>query len=532
LADLLSHVPALRRLRAEHLASDFRAFARAAWNVVFPGRKLAWSPGYDLLSEVLTAVARHDPRFRRLIWNQPPRTAKSFFFSIAFPVWRWLTDPSHQFVFASYEMDLSIDLSVLRRDLIQSPWFQRLFSDRFQLSGDRNQKAQFANDHRGTMFATSTNARLMGFGFDTCVGDDLTSADMALSDVIRTGANTWFDHTLRQRANDPADASILVISQRVHECDVPGFLIQSEPDTWTHISIPLVAEQPARYVFPLSGNVWERPAGDVLQPKRFTSKVIDELRCRRLVFNGQYQQSPVPLEGNMVKASDLQYYGGTDPRTAEPDEHLPKIFDLKIISVDCASKDYSDSDYTAILTIGIKGRKRYVLDCINAHLDVNAMETAIRAQRERHGPVNAILVEGAASGIAVFQRLRVNVGGVIDISPAGGKVARMAATSPEFQAGDWYFPRHARWTQPLTAQLLAFPRSRNDDMVDALSQAAIWLAQQVPLGDKPYTPYLIGCDERNEADAFEVLFNPAPVPEGHGYAMDEATFDAWFQKLK
>lgn len=44
----------------------------------------------------------------------------------------------------------------------------------------------------------------------------------------------------------------------------------------------------------------------------------------------------------------------------------------------------------------------------------------------------------AASGIAVAQRLKVNVGGVVEVTPQGGKVARMMAAPPEFQAHDWY----------------------------------------------------------------------------------------------
>jgi hypothetical protein len=64
-----------------------------------------------------------------------------------------------------------------------------------------------------------------------------------------------------------------------------------------------------------------------------------------------------------------------------------------------------------------------------------------------------------------------------EVNPRGGKIARMAAASPEFQAHDWYFKRNAAWTGVLVEQLLAFPRGRHDDLCDAISQAAIWLAE-------------------------------------------------------
>jgi predicted phage terminase large subunit-like protein len=484
LNSLLARAPIIGPVMAERLANDFSAFARAAWATVNPGRRLIWSAAYDLLAECLTAMKARDPRYARLIVNMPPRCAKSFFASIAFPCWAWLTEPGHNFVCASYSMDLSSEHSIARRNLILSPWFRRLFSDRFTLSDDRNLTSQFSNNHRGTMFCTSTGARLLGFGFDSAIIDDATSATMALSDSERTAANVWFDSTLRSRANDPSTATIAVISQRVHELDLPGSLLQNEVGTWTHIKIPLVAETPAQYVFP-SGKVWKRPEGDVLMSQRFTAKVVEELQQRRLIFSGQYQQSPCPLEGNLIKVVDLRYYGGVDPVTGALDEQLPADFDVRFVTVDCSFKNYSDSDYTAIITIGVKGRKRYVLDAVNLHLDVNAMEVAIRGQIARWGPIEAVLIEEAASGVAVLQRLKVNVTGVVGVVPRGGKMSRMMAASPEFQAGDWFFSRNASVTQLLTSQLISFPNTAHDDLVDCISQASAWLQEHQFCGSSP-----------------------------------------------
>jgi hypothetical protein len=60
---------------------------------------------------------------------------------------------------------------------------------------------------------------------------------------------------------------------------------------------------------------------------------------------GQYQQRPAPIEGNLIKRSEVRYYGGIDPRTGQGDENLPANFDRKLISVDCAFKDLATSDY-------------------------------------------------------------------------------------------------------------------------------------------------------------------------------------------
>jgi len=179
----------------------------------------------------------------------------------------------------------------------------------------------------------------------------------------------------------------------------------------------------------------------------------------------------------MIRRSEVRYYGGIDPRTGQADEKLPESFDWKVISVDCAFKDSATSDYVAIGVIGVKGRRRFVLNVVNKHLDAAATEAEIRRQREANRPICAVLVEDKANGPAVIQRLKLNVPGVIEINPQGGKTARMFAAAPEWQAGDWYVDRNAAWTGPFIDQITMFPAGHHDDMADMMSQAASWLLQ-------------------------------------------------------
>jgi predicted phage terminase large subunit-like protein len=326
------------------------------------------------------------------------------------------------------------------------------------------------------MIATSVGATAMGRGCDTAILDDPVSADQALSDAERTRANNWIDATLRSRLNDPATGAIILVMQRLHELDPTGCLLEQEPGVWTHIRIPLEAEEDETWSFPISGRTVRRKLGEILMPDRFPAATVEQLRARRLVFAGQYQQRPAPVEGNLIKRNEVRYYGGIDPRTGQADEKLPQNFDLKVISVDCAFKNLATSDYVAIGVIGVKGRKRFVLNVINKHLDAAATEAEVRRQRDDNYPIRAVLVEDKANGPAVIERLKVNIPGVVEINPQGGKIARMFAAAPEWQAGDWYVDRNASWTGPFIEQITTFPAG-HDDMVDMMSQAASWLLQ-------------------------------------------------------
>jgi len=464
---------AARPLVAAGLQNDLGGFCRAAWPHLHRGTRLSWTWSHDLMCEYLTQVKRRE--ITRLIINCPPRFAKSSIAGILFPVWSWLSSPEMTFLCASYEIDLASSHNLDRRRLIACEWFQGLFRDRFRLNSDRSLVQEFTNANGGAMLAASVNSRAMGRGGDIVVIDDPLSADSAYSDVLRGEVNEWFMHMLPQRLNDPATSPIVLIQQRLHQDDPTGFLLEREPGEWTLLRLPLVAEEDERWVFPVSGRVVIRKEGETLDPKRFTKKVVEARQRNRIVWASQFQQRPAPLEGNMVRTADLRYFGGRDPRTGERDAEMPEAFDQKLISVDCSFKDKATSDFVAILTIGVSGSRRYLLNAVNSHLDLDATEDEIRRQHALFGPINAVLIEDKANGSAVIGHLKDHISGVIAVNPEGGKVARLVAVSPEFQAHDWVLDRNAAWCDPFIEQLTMFPNAKNDDMVDACTQAGIWL---------------------------------------------------------
>jgi predicted phage terminase large subunit-like protein len=460
-------------LIAEHLRKDFAAFCREAWPHLHRGSKLSWTLAHDLICEYLVMVWQK--RILRLIINCPPRFAKSSIVTILFPIWCWLQDPTLAFLCASYEIDLATNHNLDRRRLMETQWFKNLFGDRFQMATERSQAGEFGNVQGGIMQAASTNSRAQGRGGHILIVDDPLSADAAYSEIFRNETNSWFVHQLPQRLNDPATSAIVVVMQRLHQNDPTGFLLAQEDSDWFLLKLTLIAEEPESWTFPISGRVWTRRKSECLDPKRWSPKVVRERQRNRLVWASQFQQEPAPLEGNIIRVSDLRYFGGRDPFTGERDPELPDRFDRKIISVDAAFKDKATSDYVAILTIGVEGSRRYVLNVVNAHLGLDATEDEIRRQHTLYGPISTVLVEDKANGTAVVSHLKEHISGVIAVNPAGGKLARVVAASPEFQAHDWYIDRNAAWRDVFIDQVTVFPNARHDDVADAASQASIWL---------------------------------------------------------
>lgn len=269
----------------------------------------------------------------------------------------------------------------------------------------------------------------------------------------------------------------------MHELDPSGYQLEQDKGAWEHVSIPLEAEEQKTYSFPISGRTHLRDRDSVIHSERFSPKTVASLKKNRMDWAGLYQQHPAPIEGNLIKRSDVRYYGGINPVTGEKDKPLPKSFDFVLISCDAAFKDLKSSDYVAIGAIGTLGPNRYLLDVVNDHLDLDATELAILRMREQQmklgRPVSGVVVEDKANGPAIVSHLQQKIPGVLAVNPQGGKVARMFAVAPEWQAGNWHVERNAAWCEPFIQQITMFPASAKDDMADMMSQAGIYLQMPV-----------------------------------------------------
>jgi hypothetical protein len=115
--------------------------------------------------------------------TRPPRSGKSLLATIFLPCWVWLRDPAERFMFASYSAVLSTKHSIDRRTLIKSRWYRSRGGTTVKLAEDLNQKAEFANTHRGHMIATSVSASATGRGGNFLLAGLTVFFDSAATEV-------------------------------------------------------------------------------------------------------------------------------------------------------------------------------------------------------------------------------------------------------------------------------------------------------------------------------------------------------------
>jgi hypothetical protein len=334
----------LRAARREHLV----AFNEKVFQTLDPGARYEHSWYLDHVCYALTRVARGE--VRRLILAMPPRSMKSLTVSVGFTAWLLGQDPTKRIICASYADDLARKLSIDTRAVMESRWYRELFPET-RLATKRN--AELITTHRGYRYAAGMNGGVLGRGADLIVVDDPIKATDALSQAERRRVNETFDSTFLTRLDDKRRGAIVVVMQRLHQDDLVGHVVGS--GDWDIVSIPAIA--PERMVYRLGDpvdDVYIRQPQEVLHARE-PREVLEEIRRAQgsLTFEAQYQQAPVPLQGNVVKRDWLRYY------TRAPDR-----FDVLMVSWDTASTISPDADYSVGTVWGAKGLDFYLLDLV------------------------------------------------------------------------------------------------------------------------------------------------------------------------
>ena len=442
--------------------SSLPEFIKRSWEVLEPTTPLKWNWHHELMCEYLTATTTG--QIKRLIINVPPRSAKSTIGTICFPSWIWTREPDTRFLCGSYAESLARKHSIMRRDLIVSQWYQNHWGNTFQLRDDQNTKSDYMNSKSGIMRSASMLGSVTGEGGSYILIDDPQNPKQAFSDADREASLNAFDQAWSTRLNDKKTGRIIVIMQRLHQNDLTGHLLAKNAG-YEHLCLPAEAEEHERRVFPVSGRVVEREAGELLHQSREGAYEIAQLKTDlgSHSFAGQYQQRPSALEGSIIKRSWLKFY-----------KQLPKMTE-KIQSWDLTFKDGQQSDFVVGQVWGSVGSDKYLIDQTRARMDFPTTIQAIRQLTYKHPDTYTKVIEDKANGSAAIATLTRELSGIVPFNPKTSKEARLQAVSPDFEAGNIYLPDPsiAPWVKDFIEELCSFPNAGHDDQVDAMTMALL-----------------------------------------------------------
>jgi predicted phage terminase large subunit-like protein len=463
--DLLAKLgpAALRRYLDMIVVKDFSTFVMKVFETVSPGDVFFPNWHIDAMTYAAELVIRG--KINRLIVTVPPRHLKSIIFSVALPAYLLGLDPTMRIICVSYSSELAIKHAIDFRAVLASAWYCRAFP-KTMVSREKDTQFETMTTARGYRYATSLGGTLTGRGADLIVLDDPQKPEEALSEAHRNSAGRWFDTTLLSRLDSKSEGAVVMVMQRLHEDDLAGRLL--EKGGWEVLKIAAIAEQEERITVGRR-HIHKRTAGTVIDSRRESLEDLEHLRqsMGELFFSAQYQQEPIPLAGNLIKAEWFKQYDVAPTYSYN---------DVLVISIDTAMKGAPSADYSVATVWLARGENSYLLDLWRERVDYPDLKRAVHGLREKY-PTAALLIEDKGSGTSLIQDLRLENVTSIPINPEGDKVTRLAAVSVQFESGAVWFAKGAPWLSSLKAELLGFPNVKHDDQVDSISQALSWIKQ-------------------------------------------------------
>ena len=448
------------------MLGDLASFAQRAIVEIMPGIKLEWNWHLDLIADRLTQLA--DGKIKRLLICVPPRSLKSLLCSVIYPAWLLARNDAERLLCISYAQPLAEDFARQCRQLMASSFYCATFNTR--LSPDRRAVEQFETTGGGGRIATSVHGTVTGRGGDFIILDDIMKPEEALSEAGRKSVLDWLRDTLVSRSNSKKDQRLLVIMQRLHEEDVAGYLMGQ--GGWETLVLPAIATEPEEHHFSVAGRAVtvRRATGECLHPARESLETLEQLRrdMGNLTFSAQYQQNPLPVEGNLVKRHWFGVYQPTDLLGME-----------RIIqSWDTGSKTANKHDFSVCTTWGMKAGKIYLLDVWRGKLEMPELCRKVIELSDSFNP-ERVLIEDKGSGTALMQALRAqHFYKATPFTPKDDKIVRLGGVTPTIEGGNVHLPQSAVWLDDYLHEICGFPGTKHDDQVDSTSQALHWIREQ------------------------------------------------------
>lgn len=297
---------------------DFYSFVIEFWDEVSTDPYIPnWHIKYicdAIQEEVELVLARKPKRYDYIIINVPPGSSKSTILMRMLNAWVWARDPSRNFIGASYERDLAVELAGDCRKLIKSEKYQRCFPY-VVMRRDTDSKGTFGTTKGGKRYSTGTTGNITGRHGDIVVVDDPMNPRAARSAALTKSVNECITETLSSRKRQKHVTPTFIIMQRLAQDDPTGMLLDLEKANPDKIKIKHIC-------LPATDSDLVKPAS---LRKFYTDGLLDPIRLSKeqlakervtlgpFAYAGQYDQTPIPLGNSMFMVEKLRVVAPPDP---------------------------------------------------------------------------------------------------------------------------------------------------------------------------------------------------------------------------
>ena len=384
----------------------------------------------------------------RLLVMMPPRYGKSELCSRYTPAWYLGTYPDRRVMLCSFDAELAAGFGRWSRDLLRA-FGPLLFGVAVRSDSAAADRWDIAG-RKGGMLAAGIGGSITGRGADLLIIDDpVKSVEDAMSETLRVKAWDWFRGTALTRL-EPG-AAVIVIMTRWHEDDLGGRILGGDAKEWNVLRLPALAEE---------NDLLGRQPGEALWPERYS--VADLAQKKRdmgsWLFSAEYQQQPIPAEGNLFKACWLRHYRPVSDNAIDLGGRVVLRRDCRhFVSCDLAASTKSSADYTVIACWAITpGDELVLVDLIRVRMEGPDIVPALKRVYAQYEPY-AIGVESTGFQLTIVQEARRAGLPITELRADKDKVSRAYAATAWMESGKVFFPAESDYLDALEAEILVVP---------------------------------------------------------------------------
>lgn len=394
------------------------------------------------ICEYLQKVA--DGEIKRLAISLPPRSGKSEIL-LRFAAYMVEKNKNINVLCAGYSQSIARRFSRKTRTIIH---------DRIGLSDKHQSIDEWSAKNGSVYYVGSVNNPRTGVGYHTIICDDLVkNREEANSPTIVQKLEDFYREDLYSRL-EPSGTMILV-GTRWSEND-PIALAVSLDDSFTVINIPALCDDPEND--PLG-----RQLDESIFPGRFSTE--DYLAIKEVMgefgFSALYQGKPIPKDGGLFKPERINV-------------DIPGKIIKKVRAYDLAASS-GKGDYSAGVLLGVDEANRFwILDVYRSQDSTEKRDAKILQISELDGRETRIRIPqdpGSAGKSLSHYFIKMLSGYIVNCpSVTGNKETRAEPFAIQVNAGNVSMVK-ADWNKDLIKELEVFPYGKNDDQIDALSDA-------------------------------------------------------------
>ncbi len=425
------------------LRKDFTSYVKRVFLFLHPEDEL-------INSWHIKCVTSFIQEYNKIIVNLPPRTLKSIICTIAYSTWIIGKKRSSKVIIATYGDFLSKTFLEYCKLIIDSDWYQDLFSDFIIIS---KTSRKIINNYLGHIIVTSINGPITGEGCDILIIDDPHKAIDAYSSHMLHKTSNWFENTLLSRLNNFEKGKIIIVMQRIHKFDLTGYVLENF-NIFFHLKIPYFSY--IDIIFKAKNDIFLMKENSYLYSyfQDITKNLTQD------VIQAQYLQNPI---------SNLELFDVSKIQVLEDVFKDGQIYQ----SWDTAISQNDNSSYSVCTVWKISAKKYMLIDFFKDKVSYRDLLYYANTFANKY-PYSFILIENKFTGCVLIEDLS-QYQRVIPINPIMSKYQRAMRVSGILNSVCISDKLKLNLRKTFLRDLAIFPYGKSDDVVDSFSQFLLYI---------------------------------------------------------